>query len=185
MLYAGWRSIGGGSKKRTYTGQHRWEPFSSSSRNSANGRSKPPLIYLTPLGTWNANTRELSQQCPSVGAINLQGGSPHGCRSENRGLGSTRVSMKPGVCGRVACPGSHRAPLAPPVTSAIWPVRSRAVLLLHSRGVEVLDQTKQTVRCHWQLEDLAAERRQCVGERICDRRRRADRAALPHAAEPA
>jgi hypothetical protein len=121
-----------------------------------------------------------------VGAINLQGATARtdvGARTaalDQLGFRSSRASA-----AGLHVPARTEPPLAPPVTSAIWPVRSRAVLLLHRRGVEVLDQTKQTVRCHWQLEDLAAERRQCVGERICDRRPRADRAALAHAAEPA
>jgi hypothetical protein len=90
-----------------------------------------------------------------VGAINLQGATARtdvGARTaalDQLGFRSSRASA-----AGLHVPARTEPPLAPPVTSAIWPVRSRAVLLLHRRGVEVLDQTKQTVRCHWQLEDL-------------------------------
>src|SRR5215813_11297176 len=77
---------------------------------------------------------------------------------------------------------SRPTPLVAPVTKATLPFIPRSMVVLSRFGPRPrrLDQAEQAFRRYGKLIHLNSERRQCVGNRVGDCRRRTDGAALTH-----
>src|SRR4029453_10983293 len=82
---------------------------------------------------------------------------------------------------------SRPTPRAAPVTTAVLPFSPKFMIALSGFAARRrrLDQAEQPLWCYGKLIDLDAKRRQRITDRVRDCGRRADCAALTHAAEAA
>src|SRR5262245_23357661 len=81
---------------------------------------------------------------------------------------------------------SRPTPRAAPVTKAVFPFSPKSIIALSGLPrPRRLDEAEQPLWRYRKLIDLDAKRRQSITDRVCDCGRRADCAALTHAAETA
>jgi hypothetical protein len=123
-------------------------------------------------------TRTLSQNTRWCGSSR-----PTGC-SSGTSLDTDRGDRR--ALGAASADGISRpTPFAPPAATATLPFKFRSTLLSLDSRLDDLDKAKQALRGHRQLENLGTERRERIGKRVGNGRRRADRSAFTHPAEAA